>query len=329
MIYNILAGMVIYLVGLVSAYVWSTYVPTARDAGFCVLRCFLKLFQAMMRTVFGEDSNMAIQSTRLTEVASTSQRAVTYYAADPQPMEVDLCHLDAPETAQSTMFQIPPGAVYCDTCSVWLNSSANYLKHKQDKKHIKKERAIATSMAAPTETASASTSVNPVCQYCNRYAPVPYVTCKFCGDTTLHHGSCCPENPDNAKRKVAAEPLCAPSRPGITAASDLFPDTASNGSFSIVSDLPGSTNLPPMGSADSNPLASLAKEFADCTQVYYYPVSFPAWNTYQPVETIPGGNRFHLFEDCAGQQNCDKSRRQSRKLCKCCLNKIKAAVSNS
>ena len=84
----------------------------------------------MMKTVFGEDSSIAMQSNMLSEVATTSQNTSTsqntwLYTTDPQPMEVDTCHLDAPEPEETTNYKIPPGSVFCDTCNVWSNSADN------------------------------------------------------------------------------------------------------------------------------------------------------------------------------------------------------------
>ena len=297
MIYIIMGMLVTYVLGLVSAHIWTTYVPTTRDAGFYLLRWFLKFFKAMMKRIFGEDSSIAVQSNLLSEVASTSQQTST--PMDPQPMEVDESHLDAPEPEETKMFPVPPGAVFCETCNEWLSSTSNYLEHRSGKRHNRRARAIAGSTATIAE-AEASWGINAMITVSNSgaFTPGPAVEAV------------------NTEIATAQE----------LTASALFADTASNGSFSMVSDLPGSTGLPPMGSTDTSPLAALAGEFAACTEVYYYPLGNPS--TFS-AEAIPGGNRFHLFEDCAGQHGSDRSRRQSRKICKCCLQKIQRAVSQS
>ena len=214
-------------------------------------------------------------------------------------MEVDQSHLDAPEPEETKTFQVPPGAVFCDTCSEWLSSTSNYLEHRSGKRHSRRARAIASSTAAAAETET-GWGINHTVKIMNSgtFTPGPAVEAV------------------NTEIETARE----------LTASALFADTASNGSFSMVSDLPGSTGLPPMGSTDTSPLAALAGEFAACTEVYYYPLG--NLNTFS-AEAIPSGYRFHLFEDCAGQRGSDRSRRQSRKICKCCLQKIQRAVSQS
>ena len=129
MIYVVFYMTVAYVLGLLSAHVWKTYVPTARDVGYCFLRGFLKLFQAMMKTVFVETSSITVQSEQLHKVIATTHQS---FRAIPHPMEVDMCHLDAPDLTGPSL----TGAVYCYVCELRYKNPSIYMEHLDKKYHM-------------------------------------------------------------------------------------------------------------------------------------------------------------------------------------------------